>query len=322
MNLKQAASIILVSAMLFTGAVLNNMEVIFPEISALAIGAWAMNRSPWQSRRINLWLSPTLAAFTGMALLKFFPYHPFLMITVAFILVLVELKLLNSDVYPSISAAILPIIVHADSWFYPIAVGVLTAVVLCGNILFERFAHANPALVPGQNNAAYSENGLSFTYWVKVFVIVAAVAAAAVISTSIYILAPPLIVVFIEMTQPKGALRKKGFNVLLLVALAAFSGVFWKIVTAQLLHLPLWICGIAAMVWLFFLYNRAGIILPPAGALTLLPVIVPADKLFLYPFQVTIGCAIFIALAAVAFNTNEFESVDGLGQEETGGAEK
>lgn len=321
MYIKQAASIILVSAMLFTGAVLNNMEVIFPEISALAIGAWVMNRSPWQSRRINLWLSPTAAAFTGMALLKFFPYHPFLMITVAFVLVLVELKVLNSDVYPSISAAILPIIVHADSWIYAIAVGVLTAVVLFGNILSERFAPANPGLLPARINAGYLGNGLSLTYWVKIFVIVAAVAAAAVMSSSIYILAPPLIVVFIEITQPQGALRHKGLNVLLLVALAAFSGVFWQIVTAQLLHLPLWICGIIAMVWLFFLYNRTGLSLPPAAALTLLPVIVPADKLFLYPFQVTIGCAIFVVLAAVVFNNDEYENVDG-GQEETGGAEK
>jgi hypothetical protein len=65
-----------------------------------------------------------------------------------------------------------------------------------------------------------------------------------------------------------------------------------------------------------------GMSLPPAAALTLLPTIVPPDKLLLYPFQVTLGCAIFEALAAAFFNTNQCEEFESAMSQEDGGAGK
>lgn len=300
---EKAASILFITGMFGFAALLNNMEIIFPEILALAVGAWVAKRCPWESRRANLMLSPTLAAFTGMALLKFFPYRPLFLICIAFLLVVVELQLLQSDVFPAISAAILPIIVHADSWLYPVSVGILTSIVLLGKIVLDRqdlgAEEKFPEFWSDPNHAGDSNR---WSYWSKVFVVVALIAVAAVYLDAIYLLAPPLIVVFIELTQPNSALWHKPFRVLLLISLAAFSGVFWLLVTVELFNLPFWLFGIFAVSWMFLLYHWFEMYLPPAAALTLLPVIVQSEKLWLYPFQVTVGCLIFVLIARGLFN--------------------
>ena len=262
MYFKKFASIMLVIGMFFAGAFFNNMEIIFPEISALAIGAWVMEKSPWQGRKLNLWLSPTLAAFTGMFLLKFFPYHPFFMIAAALVLVLLELKLLRSHVFPAIPAAILPIIVHANSWLYPVAVCVLTGIILCGKAVFEQNvkpaqgAYFSPP--PAQDIQPLETFG-SLVYWVKIALPVLLVTALAVGFNSLYILAPPLIVVFIELTKSGGLSFRKYFKALLLIACAAFSGVAWLLLTVNVLNLPLWILA----VWLCYGYLSctAGLVL-------------------------------------------------------------
>src|SRR5690554_4556944 len=122
MNKQTVFAVLLVIGMLATAALMKEKEIIFPEIAALAIGAWVMQPSPWKGRSINLWLSPTLAAFTGMTLIKFLPYPTIFLIAAALVLVIIQLRLLNSYIFPAISAAILPIVVSANSWYYPISV--------------------------------------------------------------------------------------------------------------------------------------------------------------------------------------------------------
>lgn len=306
MTREKVASILLVTGMLGVAALLTDMEVIFPEIIALAVGAWVVKRCPWQSSSINIFLSPTLAAFTGMALLKFFPYRPFYLICVAFILVVIELQLLQSDVYPAISAAILPIIVHADSWIYAVAVGVLTGIVLLGKLYFDKekgmeLAYSRKPWL--DQNSSFIPNGWQF--WLKVFVAVALIAAVAVGADSIYLLAPPLIVAFIELSQPDSDLWHKPFKLWFLITLAAFFGLFWLVVTVDVFKLPFWAFGVFAVSWMFLLYHWFDMYLPPAGALSLLPVIVPPESLMLYPFQVSLGCLMFVILAKVIFRRPE-----------------
>lgn len=304
MNIRKAASIVLVVGMFLTAYLINNNEIIFPEISALAVGSWVMLRSPWQSRKLYLWLSPTLAAFTGMALLKLLPYYPFLLIAAALILVIIQLELLHSDVYPAISAAILPVIVHAGSWLYPVSVCILTGIILGGRAVLGASAAEECLQPPGAPVQPRRIPAPRYGYWIKICLFVLLSAAAAVGFGTLYILAPPLIVVFVELTQPKGALREKHFRVLLLIALAAFSGVFW-LLFFEFLQLPVWFSVLFSMGWLFLLYQWTGISLPPAAAITLLPTIVPPEKLLLYPLQVSLGCSIYIIVAALAFKDQD-----------------
>jgi len=63
-----------------------------------------MEESCWGNKSLHFWLSPTIAAITGLAITKFLPYNPFFMIAGAFVLVIVQLNILNiRDVSISIS---------------------------------------------------------------------------------------------------------------------------------------------------------------------------------------------------------------------------
>ena len=130
-------AIMLVIAMCIISEYIGEKEIIFPEISALAIGAWIMEKSTWGNKNFHLWLSPTIAALTGLVITRFLPYSPFFMIVGAFVLVVFQLKIIGSEVTPSFSAAILPILTHAQSWYYPLSVCILTGIIACGKKLID-----------------------------------------------------------------------------------------------------------------------------------------------------------------------------------------
>lgn len=290
-----AASIALVACMYAAAALLNESEIIFPEISAVALGAWVMPQLPWEGKDLNVWLSPTLAAFTGMLIIKVFPFNSFFMIALALVLVIIQLQLMHSGVFPAIPAAILPILVRANSWIYPISVCFLTGIVLA----VRRLARRDSVQGEEPEAAPVEHCRQKNLYWVKISVIVLAVAAFAVYFDLIYVIAPPLIVVFVELTQPNGPVRREKLRVLLLVVLAAFSGVLWLYLIKYCFHLPLWVFGTLSFSWLFLLFRWLGIALPPAGAIALLPSIIPASIIWSYPFQVSLGCAVFVLASMV-----------------------
>lgn len=119
----------LVSAMVFTAEITGLEAVIFPEIAALAFGAWGTRARPWMATNFDLFLSPTLAAFTGWFVINYIPGPLTLRAGCAFVLVLLELRITASAVLPSISAAILPLVAGESSLYYPVAVAAFTAAI-------------------------------------------------------------------------------------------------------------------------------------------------------------------------------------------------
>lgn len=303
------AAILLVLVMFVISEYCGEKEIIFPEISALALGAWVMEKSPWGNYWLNLWLSPSIAALIGLLIMRFFSYAPFFMIAGAFIMVIMQLKLMNSEVFPSISAAVLPIITHVHSWYYPLSVCVLTGIIALGKMLIDRFyrkedaAGAWPVAWPSQGRECFFPEG--WQHWVKVLVAVLLVSLMAVWFRWIYMIAPPLLVAFVELVKPKGTLRAKSGVVFILLGLAAFSGVFWLTAIYYFLHWPLWIYAGLAVAWLFFLFHSFSLPFPPAAAITLLPAIIPADSLWLYPWQVLLGSGILILISRLWFKGQE-----------------
>jgi len=70
-------ALLLIMAMFAVSEYTGQQEVIFPEIAALALGAWIMEKSPWGSSILDLWLSPTLAALQGYSSFDFSHLHLF-----------------------------------------------------------------------------------------------------------------------------------------------------------------------------------------------------------------------------------------------------
>lgn len=293
------AVLLLVIFMYVAAELINDKEIIFPEIAALAVGAWYVKKSPWQENPIYLWLSPTLAAMTGVGMLHFLPYPRELLISATFVFISFQLYIFRSKVLPSISAAILPIVVNADSLFYILSVSVLSGIIAVGrgtiNYFQARDAAVPPPVSPSIVQEQTSPGGREFSHWLLLFLGVSIVAIVALRCHLLYMVAPPLIVAFIEFTNPAGKLGQQPVRLFVLILCAAVSGVL----LLHLLHFrwgwPIWVAVSCVVLWSLFLFQRFKLVLPPAIAIALLPTIIPQEMLPVYPLQVAIGLSVFIA---------------------------
>jgi hypothetical protein len=291
------AALALVMIMFAAAEIARAQEIVFPEIAALALGAWVMREAPWRATALTLWLSPTLAALTGVLLVRLHPGPLPVEIGAAFLLVAVQLALLRSAILPALSAAILPIVTRTGSWSYPLSVCVLAAIVSLG-----RAALARPVEGGGSEaTAPRARAAHRALHWGKLLAGVLLVSAVAWRSRWLFMMAPPLAVMFVEMANPEGALRARGGLVFLLLVIAACSGVFWIYALHRVMQAPMWLAACLSLGSILLVFHAVRLPFPPAAAIALLPAIIPARSLWLYPLQVSAGSAVFWLMSAVAF---------------------
>jgi hypothetical protein len=300
-NLSRIGTMILIVVMFALVDIYAEKEIIFPEISALALGFWIMEKSPWRGSWLAVWASPTLAALTGVLLLRYVPVAPLALIACAFVLVVLQLKLMRSEVFPSISAAILAIITHTTSWLYPLSVGILMAIIVLGKGYLERFTSrrvlAETADPEGEARDVWEE----LVYWGKIFCGVLVISAIALGTDSLFMIAPPLIVAFVELSRPDQPLRQAPVKAVSLLFLAACAGVLCFYLVVGILHGPLWLFSGLSLGSVFFLYHTLQASFPPVAAIALLPVLVPAAYFWVYPLHVLMGSALFVLMGVVFF---------------------
>lgn len=298
-------ALLLILAMFAVAEYTRQREIIFPEIAALALGAWVMKMSPWKSSIFDFWLSPTLAALTGTLIVRFFPYAPFFMLTGAFCLVILQLKLFRSNVLPSISAAVLAVITRSESWCYPLSVCVLTGIIALGRYVLDRSdsrKYNGGLLMEPIPNTAEGNGALSgWLQLSKLLAGVAFVSAIAVGSDNLFMVAPPLLVAFVELSKPGGTLLDRAGKILGLLVFAALNGVLWLALINTVLHWPLWIFAGLSTATVFLAFHALQLPFPPAVAIALLPAILPQGSLWSYPLQVLLGSAAFIVIGKVSF---------------------
>jgi hypothetical protein len=297
----QIGTMILIVVMFALVDIYAEKEIIFPEISALALGFWIMEKSPWRGSWPAVWASPTLAALTGVLLLRYVALPPVGLIACAFVLVVLQLKLMRSEVFPSISAAILAIITHTTSWLYPLSVGILMAIIVLGKLYLERFT-ARRGLAEAAHPAVGDKSAWAeLAYWGKIFCGVLVISAIALGTGSLFMIAPPLIVAFVELSRPDQPLRRNPTKAVSLLFLAACTGVLWFYLVIAVLHGPLWLFAGLALGTVFFLYHSLEASFPPVAAIALLPVLVPANYFWVYPLHVLMGSAVFVFMGVCFF---------------------
>jgi len=305
-------AILLVMVMFTVAEYTGDQEIIFPEIAALALGAWIMEKSPWQSTNLHFWLSPTLAAVTGIIIVRYFAYAPMVMVPAAFCLVALQLKLFRSAVLPSLSAAILPIITRSESWQYPLSVCLLTAIIALGRFALNSNKSEKGHLIEAARTAGVMAAERSIlsesVHWGKLLIGVILVTAVAVGFDLLFMVAPPLLVAFVEMSKPGGAVRAKMARALIVTVLAAFTGVFWLLLIHKTLFLPIWVSSCVTTITIFLVYHALRMPFPPAVAIALLPTILPEAALPAYPWHVLAGTTAFCLLSKTCFGNKNLSS--------------
>nr|NNM90219.1 hypothetical protein [Bacilli bacterium] len=245
-----------VLAMLFIAMVFAAKVIIFPEIAALAVGSLVYNEERWVASRLFFWLLPSLSALLGV-LIDYTNFPLFIKELVALFLVLLLLQGFRSQVAPSISAAILPIVLGVHSWFFVLSVTVLTiTVTLLHKATKSVSSNKSMGLRDRKSLIAYS---LIASLWIVV---------TYVLPFHLKVI-PPLLVVFYEMIAKRDRPKKDFIERGVFLIVVAILGVL----VASLLGQDLVLIGLVDVVLVALLAKKMALRLPPAFAIALLPIV-------------------------------------------------
>ena len=294
---RQGFAILLSVAMLAVAQCLEEPEVIFPEIAALATGCLVVPKRVWAVDRLRLVILLTLAAVAGYVLSRYSPLPPLANVALGFAFVGSLLIMMRASLYPAISACLLPVVLNVGSWLYPAAVFGLTLGVAGVQWLMERARTRAP--LPFRPIA--TPRAHRCRHWLLMLAAVVLITAVPMMTGHRYFILPPLIVLFVEFTRPATGLRKAPFAVMLLIVVAAIVGNAGHLCLTQSLGWPPALTVIVVLGILYVISNALRRQFAPAAAIALVPNILQQPNAYLFPLEVTLGALVFILVAYALF---------------------
>jgi hypothetical protein len=289
--------IIMAFIMVFVAEISHETEIIFPEICALTIGAWISEQQPWMTNKRRIFILMSLAAVFGVLVVKFCTTALIFQVCLCFAFTGFILTLFKTNFVPIISACILPVYLRTSSWIYPISVSFMSLIIIFAQWLMEKY-HFRPV-----NNFVPCDFDIKnqIIKWSKLLIIFGLIALIPFKTHQIYFLAPPLIVMFTELSNPESPARTKPFYIVSLMTFASFVGCSLRLLLHEVLNFPLFVCTTLACVILFFALDKLKIFFPPAGAILLIPMILYKSLLISFPPEVFVGAIILSFCAIMLF---------------------
>lgn len=292
--------ILLALVMVFIAEISGEKEIIFPEICALTIGAWISEQQPWMTNKRRIFLLMSAAALFGVFIVRYAAVPLIIQVCLCFGFTGFILTLCKTNFVPIISACILPVYLRTESWIYPISVSVMALIIIIAQWLMEK-NHLRPinTFIPCE-----FDTKKQIIKWSKLLLIFGLIALIPFKTHQIYFLAPPLIVMFTELSNPNSPARKRPHYIVGLMTFGAFVGCLLRYVLNVYCGLSLSLCTAFACIILFVALNKVKINFPPAGAILLIPMILDKDLLIRFPFEVFIGATILSCAAVLLFKKN------------------
>ena len=279
--------------MVFVSEQMQEPAILFPEILALLTGMWIAPKMPWRVHRWEIPVLMTLCAVWGIMISRYLPAPTAIKTGVAFLGAAGALLVVHATLLPILSACILPILIGEQSWVYPVAVCVMTVMLSAGQALLER-AGMRDEHPQTHWNWTGREEALR---WMILIPVTTGIAAVAIALGFPCVVAPPLIVLLSELSFPESPVAAKGKQVALATILCACIGAAARWALVMQLGLPLWVAAAIAATGALTVFALVRLPFPPAGALSILPLLLPEDLIITYPIQVTIGTTLFLLTA-------------------------
>lgn len=292
--------ILMALVMVLIAEVSGEREIIFPEICALTIGAWVAEQQPWKTNKRRIFLLMSAAALFGVLIVRYVPILLLGQVCLCFAFTGLILTLCKTNFVPIISACILPVYLGTDSWVYPISVSAMALIIIIAQWQMEKH-HLRPVnnFVPCEFNV--KEQVIK---WSKLLLVFGLIAIIPFKTHQIFFLAPPLIVMFTELSNPNSPARKRPLYIVGLMTFGAFMGCLIRLVLNVYLNIPLSICTALACVSLFIALNKIKINFPPAGAILLIPMILDNQLLLYFPLEVFVGALVLSYTSIFLFRKN------------------
>ncbi|PWX67041.1 hypothetical protein ACSXAF_06210 [Clostridium perfringens] len=298
-------SLVLILAMVSIAEITGEREIIFPEVAALVVGSWVLEKQPWKVSKVGLVGLMTLCSIVGVLIVRYVNLGLTIEVLIGLVFTGLILKLSKTTLVPIISACILPIVLRTETWVYPISVFILTILIVSIKYFIEDYG-VSEVREEFKEEIAKLERNTSlrkkeFIRLFKIFITVGILTYFSVKFNITLLIAPPLIVAFIELTNEHCKFRQRSKSLLFLFIVVAILGFIFRIGFNEYLGLPLWLCTIFLLISLFICLEIFNMYFPPVAAIAVLPMLLTSKQVMFYPFQIAIGCFIFITIAMIFF---------------------
>ncbi|MCR4744274.1 MAG: hypothetical protein K5894_03490 [Lachnospiraceae bacterium] len=292
-----SATLFLVTIMVLAAEIFGNKEIIFPEITALAVGYILSEKRSWNVDDKRMLLLIAVCACMGVVIVRYVRIGVFPELMLAFVFAQIVFCISGTSFAPLISAVVLPVMLQTESIVYPIAAVILTiAVIVCRRFLIHFGIREDEEYIPKRLNSA---SDIKDT--VKRIVLVVLIGYAAFRFDFRFVIAPPLLVAFTELSRPGNKAKKKPFKIIAAMTAAAFVAAVFRYFITIKGGMPLTLTAATASLAMLIIINLSSVYLPPLGAVTLLAMLIPEAAVITYPLQIAVGISIYILLARTVF---------------------
>lgn len=290
-------ALLIIGLMVGASEWLDQKEVLFPEMAALVLGLWVIDKKIWTVSRPMLIALMTICALFGVLLVRYSSFPILVNIAISFAFTSLCLILTRTTLIPITSAAMLPVLLGTDSFVYPASVFIMSILVVSGQWLLEKNA-LRQVITFDRKKGSYKH---SIKHWVRLFFWLILIAAIPAYIGRLYFIVPPLIVMFIEFSSSSSGFRNRPLQVYMVVIISAVLGTFFQHYLHTILGLPLLFTVLLLFICLFSLFEIVKKPFAPACAIALVPMIIPQENILYYPFQVAVGAGIFLFVSMFFF---------------------
>lgn len=288
-------TLFMVLIMMGCSLLINNPEIIFPEIVTLTIGTWLAPKQVWKTSPVKLVGLILIYSVLGIVMVKYVDIPLYLKITAAFFMCAVGLIMSHTTFSPLISACLLPILMETESWIYPFSATLMTLIiVIIQSVLqhykYQEYTFYRPVKVnPKKDTIILIER----------MIIIMVISAIAIYFDLKWLIAPPLIVAFVEISHPQFPLKHQLPSIYMLTVIMALIGAYSRHFLIIKYHFSFLGIVAAVMVILFIVIGLTHIFFPPMGAITILPFIIDPEYLLLYPVFIAGSFLLLIIFACL-----------------------
>lgn len=291
------STLLLVGLMVGIAELLNEKEIIFPEITALAVGYMVAQKRSWKVNGKRMLLLITICATVCVLIVRYSGIALFPQLIIAFSFAQILFMFSGTTFAPFVSAIVLPVMMQTKSFIYPISAVVLTILVIGFHQLFLKMKiREDEEYIPVMLN---SKDDIIDTA-LRV-VCVAIVGFVAIYFNFKFVIAPPLLVAFTEFSRPRNKVRNKPIKTVLVITCCALVGSLSRYLLTIKLELPLTVSALIATLIMLLILTYTKMYMPPVGAITILSMIIPQSSVITYPLQIFVGSVVIILLSRVFF---------------------
>lgn len=291
--------ILITTLMIFISEILNEKEIIFPEIAALLVGSIMAPRKSWNVNNQRMLMLITACSLIGLSLSMYLDTPLIVKLPLTFFISQLILLYSGTSFAPLISATVLPVLLRCESIIYPISsISFTIVIILLEMFIIKRKFKEDREFIPVPCESIDITNMLIRVIFITV------VSTAMLYLGFKFVLAPPLLVAFTEFSSPSSKAREHFIKAIFVVSACGLVGCLARYALTITLGAPLFVAALAAITAVVIIMRLLGMFLPPAGALAILPMLVPQDSLLLYPVQICAGVTIYMIFALLVFKKN------------------